>query len=222
MVDDPEPGQAAGPEADEADERGTGGSTLDEVRRLPLSTVLVAVVAAAGVAAIVAGLLFSTGGDDDAGGDEAATASTIELRPATDAVGEPVLDDAYETFAGEQASLADYEGTPLVVNFFASWCVPCVNEMPDFEQVHQQLGDEVAFVGLAVRESQEDSEGIVEDTGVTYDLGRDPMGDLLTALGGVAMPTTVLVDADGTVTSVSNGELSAAELTEKIQTELLA
>lgn len=220
MVDPPEPAQAAGAGSEPADGRGTGGSTLAEVRRLPLSTVLVAVVAAAGVAAIVAGLLFSTGGDE--GGEEAGTASTVELEPATDAVGEPVLDDPYETFAGEQASLADYEGTPLVVNFFASWCVPCVNEMPDFEQVHQELGDEVAFVGLAVRESQEDSEGIVEETGVTYDLGRDPMGDLLTALGGVAMPTTVLVDADGTVTSVSNGELSAAELAEKVRTELLA
>lgn len=220
MVDPPEPAQPAGSGSEPPDGHGTGGSTLAEVRRLPLSTVLVAVVAAAGVAAIVAGLLFSTGGDD--GGGEADTASTLALEPATDAVGEPVLDDPYETFTGEQASLADYEGTPLVVNFFASWCVPCVNEMPAFEQVHQELGDEVAFVGLAVRESQEDSEGIVEETGVTYDLGRDPMGDLLTALGGVAMPTTVLVDADGTVTSVSNGELSAAELTEKVRTELLA
>jgi thiol-disulfide isomerase/thioredoxin len=192
--------------------------TLREVRQLPLSTVLLACVAAAGVAAIVAGLLFSTGGE----GTESTADGSIPLEEADQSgVGQPVIADTYPTFDGAEASLTDYEGTPLVVNFFASWCVPCVTEMPAFEQVHQSFGDQVAFVGLATRDQLEDSQGIVEDTGVTYDVGRDVRGDILTALGGVSLPTTVLVAADGTVTSVNSGELSGEELTTLIEDELL-
>jgi cytochrome c biogenesis protein CcmG, thiol:disulfide interchange protein DsbE len=196
--------------------------TLDEVRQLPLRTVVLSCVAAAAVAAIVAGLLFGSaeGGDDTSDG-------SVPLEEAGgSAVGQPVVADEYETFADGVSTgttdLTSYEGTPLVVNFFASWCVPCVTEMPAFEEVHQAYGDEVAFVGLAVRNTIEEGQGIVDDTGVTYDLGRDPRGDILTALGGLNLPTTVLVAADGTVTSVNTGEVSASELTEMIDDQLLA
>jgi thiol-disulfide isomerase/thioredoxin len=193
--------------------------TLKDVRRLPLSTVLLACVAAAAVAAIAVGLLFGGSG----GGGEQSAPQTVELDPGGDAVGNPAPDTPYQVLGSdEMTDLTAYEGRPLVLNFFASWCVPCVTEMPAFEEVHQALGDEVAFVGLAARDEEDKTLQLVEDTGVTYDLGRDPRGDVLVALGGASLPTTVLIDADGTITSLNTGELSAEELTEKIQTELLA
>lgn len=194
--------------------------TLREVRRLPLSTVLLACVAAAAVAAIAVGLLFGGSSGDEQSSDE--TSGTIELIPGDDAVGTSVGGAPFDTLDGGESSLGSYQGTPVVLNFFGSWCAPCVNEMPALEDVHQALGDQVAFVGLAVRDQEEDTAQIVEDTGVTYDLGRDQRGDLLTSLGGVSMPTTVLIDADGVVTSVNSGELNAAELTEMIEAQLLA
>jgi cytochrome c-type biogenesis protein len=118
--------------------------------------------------------------------------------------------------------LTAYEGRPIVVNFFASWCAPCVTEMPAFEEVHQAMGDQVAFVGLSTSDREEATLELVEETGVTYDLGRDPRGDLLVDFGGFDLPLTVLVDADGVVTSVNTGELTAAELTELIEAQLLA
>jgi len=196
--------------------------TLREVRQLPLRTVVLSCVAAAAVAAVVAGLLFGTA----EGGDEQTDGSVPLEQAGSSAVGEPVVADAYETFADGVSTgtsdLTTYEGTPLVVNFFASWCVPCITEMPAFQQVHQQYGDEVAFVGLAVRDTLEEGQGIVDETGVTYDLGRDPRGDILTALGGLNLPTTVLVAADGTVTSVNTGELTVDELTQQIDQQLLS
>lgn len=114
-------------------------------------------------------------------------------------------------------STAEYGGRPLVVNFFGSWCVPCVSEMPALERVHQAFGDRVAFLGLSVNDPVEESLALVERTGVTWDIGRDPQGDILRRLGGVGMPTTVLIDPDGDVVESHTGELTEQELTDKIE-----
>jgi thiol-disulfide isomerase/thioredoxin len=129
---------------------------------------------------------------------------------------------SYERFDGTTASLGDYEGRPLVVNFFASWCAPCVTEMPALEEVHQKYGDEIAFLGLAMNDTVEDAQALVDRTGVTWDLGRDPRGEIIRELGGIGMPTTVLVTAEGEVVETHVGELSRKELTDLIEDELLA
>jgi cytochrome c biogenesis protein CcmG/thiol:disulfide interchange protein DsbE len=195
--------------------------TLKDVRRLPLSTVLLACVAAAAVSAIAVGILFGGGS-----GDEQSTGDTVVLEEGdevTDVVGEQVSDLPYQVLGSdEETSLTAYAGRPMVVNFFASWCAPCVTEMPAFEQVHQQLGDQVAFVGLSTSDQEEATQQLVEDTGVTYDLGRDPRGDVLVDMGGANLPITALVRADGTIAAVITGGLTADELTERIQSDLLA
>jgi thiol-disulfide isomerase/thioredoxin len=182
---------------------------------LPLSTVVVAGLLAIAIGLLGAGLIFGAGGDGDDGDtaplDPNAPAPTLGAAP-TNTVGEDAPTEPYETFAGGQASVADYQGRPLVVNFWASWCVPCVTEMPAFEEVFQERGDEVAFLGLSVRDAAGPGQDRIEETGITYDVGRDPSGSLLTAFGGVAMPTTVLVDEDGVIVRLLSGETSADEL----------
>lgn len=126
-----------------------------------------------------------------------------------------------QTLEGGTISLDDYRGRPLVVNFFASWCAPCLAEMPAFEQVHQDVADQVGFLGVNLQDSVQDGQAIVDRTGVAYDVARDPNGDLFTILGGTAMPTTVLVDAEGNVVEVYSGELSGTELAAKIDDVLL-
>jgi thiol-disulfide isomerase/thioredoxin len=163
-------------------------------------------------------LLVACGGD----GESASTTTAPDANDDVVAeVGQPVPDVSYETFDGDTARLADYEGRPLVVNFWASWCPPCITEMPAFEQVHQQLGDEVTFLGLDVQDTLEDGRRFAERTGVTWDLGRDPDGTLVRRLGGVGMPTTVLIDADGVVREINTGELDAEELTSLIEDHIL-
>jgi len=135
--------------------------------------------------------------------------------------GEAAPQDRWSTFDGEQASLADYAGEPVVVNFFGSWCVPCIEEMPAFESVHQELGDRVRLVGLAVNDSVEAAKGIVDRTGVTYDVGRDASGRVFAAFGVVGMPSTFLVSPEGRIVASHPGELSAGELRELIERHLL-
>lgn len=104
-----------------------------------------------------------------------------------------------------------------MVNFFASWCAPCVAEMPDFEAVHQEFGEQVAFLGINLRDQVDDATQLVDDTGITYDVGRDPSGDLATALGVVNMPSTFFVSADGRVVDAHPGALSADDLRSRVQ-----
>jgi cytochrome c biogenesis protein CcmG, thiol:disulfide interchange protein DsbE len=158
------------------------------------------------------------------GGDGAAQTTPPESSggepPSVAEVGQPVPDVSWFTFEGGNASIADYAGRPLVINFWASWCPPCITEMPAFEEVHQALGDEVAFLGIDVQETAADGQAFLDGIEVTWDLGRDPDGDMVTTLGGVGMPTTVLIDADGIVQEIHTGELSGDELTALIDEKL--
>ena len=107
--------------------------------------------------------------------------------------------EGFVYFDGSEGSFADFDGRPVVINFFASTCAPCVREMPEFERSFATYGDDVAFLGLNHRETVEDGRTVAEATRVTYPLASDPDGSLLAAFDGLAMPTTVLLDADGNV-----------------------
>lgn len=119
-------------------------------------------------------------------------------------------------FDGDVFTLADYRGTPVVVNFWASWCPSCTAEMPDFEKVHQALEGWVAFVGVNHSDSRSAAKALAQETGVTYRLAHDPRGEIFAAFGAAGMPTTAFVDASGTVVDVVVGQLSRGLLEDYI------
>ena len=121
-------------------------------------------------------------------------------------------DATFTTFDDETVPFTSIYGTPTVVNFFASTCIPCITEMPAFEQVHQDLGDAVAFLGLAVTDRPEDALDLVEQTGISYATAQDNDGSVMNALGGSFLPTTVLLAADGRIVATHTGQLTATEL----------
>lgn len=210
-ADSPDPDTAPGDEAHRP--RVIAGIP---VRHLMAATLVALVVAA------TAGVLVLLGTDDepDTIGQDASN-PPIELTPADgdpaeEVIGAPVAVD-YETFDGDEANTGSYVGQPLVVNFFAAWCPPCVAEMPDFEDVHQQVGTDVAFLGISTDHRSEDGLDLIERTGITYDTGRDPDGSVFAAFGAVAMPTTVFIDAAGTVVDVHGGALTADELRDRLE-----
>ena len=132
------------------------------------------------------------------------------------------IDVPFEYLDGTEANLSDFAGTPIVVNFWASWCPACVAEMPDFEQVHAALGDEVVFLGMNMQETDPAAAAsLVSSTGVSYLLGVDPDGSIFNGFGGIAMPTTVFIDEDGQVVTTHAGAIFADDLEDLIRTELL-
>lgn len=136
--------------------------------------------------------------------------------------GDPIPDVTFQTFAGQEISLAAYEGTPLVVNFWASWCPSCVAEMSSaFLPAQQQLGDSVAFLGMNIQDERDRALELVDETGVLFDLAEDPTGELYTALGGLGMPFTVFVSSDGRVVDVHNGPLTEGQLIDRVSEVLL-
>jgi len=169
-------------------------------------------------AVIVSGLLLLGA----CGGSDGRTASGGGLTVGGLDTEETVPDDrvdqlAFVDFDGRAGTFGEFVGKPMVVNFWASWCAPCIKEMPDFETVHQELGDQVTFIGVNVVDQVADAQRMVENTGVTYTLVRDPKRALLAWFGGTQMPTTAFVDRTGKVVAVRTKALGPDELRAEIE-----
>jgi thiol-disulfide isomerase/thioredoxin len=171
-------------------------------------------VALAGVAVVVGlvGILQIAGGDRGTRPAGEAPAGPEGDPAGRDAAGRAVPTGGLERFDGTTGAFADYRGRPLVVNFWASWCPPCVAEMPDFEKVHQKLRDRVAFLGVNLTDEPAAADALVRRTGVTYDLARDPQGQLFEVMGGFSMPTTFFVSPEGRIVEQRSGQLTGHQL----------
>jgi cytochrome c biogenesis protein CcmG, thiol:disulfide interchange protein DsbE len=187
-------------------------------RRLPLSAIVIATALALAAALGVLALLGDDEGDEASGaGDAAGEGYELPLSPTGEMPGSVAEVRLAALDGGDDRTLGELMGTtPVVVNFFASWCAPCVDEMPAFEDVHQALGDQVTFVGMANQDSHDDALATVAATGVTYPTFDDPDASALTYFGGLTMPTTVFIDAEGEVVDVNSGPLTEAELRAKL------
>ncbi len=106
---------------------------------------------------------------------------------------------AVTTPDGAEVRLADYQGTPVVLNFWATWCGPCKVEMPSLDRLQADLGDRAQVVTVAtLRQSHEEVAAFFEDEGLE-NLPQlvDPNGALAREMGALSLPVTVLIDAEG-------------------------
>lgn len=144
---------------------------------------------------------------------------TVESSPTGDLATAPSVE--FETFDGDVRRLADFHAeTPVVVNFWASWCPPCVAEMPEFEEVHQQFASRVTLLGINTQDTAEKARELAEQTGVTYPLAWDPDGDLFAAFSVFSMPSTFVVDTDGRIVDRHSGPLTGDDLVAMIERAL--
>lgn len=187
----------------------------------PLGVALVAAVLAALVAALVLSFVL-----EDEEGDAAPVLTLdpnvqdggITIPPNTN-VNEQIPDFTFQTLDGDEVDFDEFrDGRPAVVNFFAENCAPCVIEMPELEEAHQQYGDEIAFLGLSEDRDPADAEALVERTGVTYATGWDQGSDVLVEqFEGTTLPTSVFIRADGTVTTVYGRRVHPPELARELE-----
>ncbi len=131
--------------------------------------------------------------------------------------GKKAPDIALPNFQGETVRLTDFRGQGLVVNYWASWCVPCLAEMPGFEQVYQRQRADVGFLGINLADNPSSARAVIDVTGVTYPLAVDADGASFAEFGAYGMPTTIFIGPDGTVLELRTGELTAAQLEAKIE-----
>ncbi len=119
---------------------------------------------------------------------------------------------------GNPHSLADYKGKVIFLNFWATWCGPCRNEMPDIQKLYEEYsaqgGDaEVVILGIAgpgigQEGSAEEIAGFMEENGYTYPVLMDTDGEMFTQYGISAFPTTFMIDKDGNVYGYVPGQMT--------------
>ncbi|MCI0371190.1 MAG: TlpA family protein disulfide reductase [candidate division NC10 bacterium] len=116
-------------------------------------------------------------------------------------------DVALTDLDGKSVSLKSFRGKLLLVNFWATWCIPCLYEMPEFEQLYQAYKDK-GFVVLAVSVDQGDPEVVrryVVERKLTYPVFHDPQGHLVLAFRLPGFPATYLLGPDGALLGVLAG-----------------
>jgi thiol-disulfide isomerase/thioredoxin len=126
----------------------------------------------------------------------------------------PFYAQAFPDKAGGQVELTSYLGQPLVLNFWATWCPPCVKEMPDLEALHNKH-QKVHFVGLAI-DTAKNVQAFEKKVQVTYPLLVEGHGgiQLMRGLGNKngGLPFTVLFDKDGRMVRNILGQIKPDEL----------
>lgn len=121
---------------------------------------------------------------------------------------------------GQRLRLDEYRGTPVLVNFWASWCVPCRQEMPELQAVRDRYGDRLVVVGINMWDSATDANALLAELGVTYPQGTDGGSTVVKDFGIDSVPSTAFITADGRYAAVANGKPSPAELQEMITKHL--
>ena len=114
------------------------------------------------------------------------------------------------TLDGRSVSLADFRGRPVVVNFWASWCIPCRDEFPLFKQAESDH-PELVFLGVVYQDDPGSAANFVAREAANWPSLTDPDGSRAKAYQVAAPPQSYFIDRDGIVRSRQIGEVSAAD-----------
>ena len=111
-----------------------------------------------------------------------------------------------ESRDGDVVSLEDLKGQVVMINFWATWCVPCRQEMPHLEALHQRYNSlGFTLLGVNVEDNPQGATKFLKDTPVSFPILYDPKNGVSKLYDVVAMPTTVLVGRDGTMRFIHHG-----------------
>lgn len=127
-------------------------------------------------------------------------------------VGGPAPDFTLKSRSGENIKLSEQRGDVVMINFWASWCAPCRQEMPLLEELHDRYADlGFTLLGVNVEEDSSAALDLLKEIPVTFPILFDSRNDVSKLYNVVAMPTTVILDRDGTVRYVHKGYLPGYE-----------
>ena len=117
---------------------------------------------------------------------------------------------------GNPHKLSDFFGKPIVLNFWASWCSPCKMEMPDFNEKHLEIGEEVQFLMINLtdgyRETVEVAAEFIESQGYRFPVFFDTAYEASNTYGVSSIPTTYFLNAEGKLIAKATGAIDAATL----------
>ena len=131
-----------------------------------------------------------------------------------------VLYDEHRAGLPKTLNLADLRGKPVVLNFWASWCIPCRDEAPEFEAASRRYKDQVVFVGANWLEVEAAALPYLKQQGITYANGFDTQQQVARSYRITGVPETFFIDRNGILRRIETRPLTGADLDAAIQ-ELL-
>jgi cytochrome c biogenesis protein CcmG/thiol:disulfide interchange protein DsbE len=117
-----------------------------------------------------------------------------------------------QLFDGGTFDLAAMKGKPVLVNFWASWCIPCEDEAPTLERIARAYRDRVTFIGVDVQDTDAGGREFIHRFGVSYPNGPDPSGSISVDYGMSGVPESYFVDRDGKIVRKWQGPLDDQRL----------
>lgn len=147
-----------------------------------------------------------------------ATTVSLPIRHALQSVlvtGQEAPDFTGPTTAGDMLTLRTYRGRPVVLNFWATWCAPCRQELPVLQAVYE-AHREKGLIVLTINQDDDGQQEVVRayltSQGFTFPALRDPQGDVATRYQVVVLPSTMFIDATGTLTATHIGPLTRSQI----------
>lgn len=179
---------------------GTTARSGPDLRRLPLRYLVVAATLPLVLLALLGIILLSRGSSASA-----------------TAVGGLAPDFALADLDGNPLHLSELRGRPVVLNFWASWCGPCVEEFPLLrDAAERHAADGLVVIGIVYQDRSEAARDFMARNGAFWPAAMDPGERVATAYGILGPPETFFIGRDGTIAARQFGQFSAASLDEKL------
>ncbi len=135
-------------------------------------------------------------------------------------IGQRAPDFMLKTPSGRNVRLNDFRSKAVFINFWATWCPFCIDEMPDMEQVSKEFEGDLVVLGVNVGEDAQEVARFIDELGVTYTILLDTNLDVATGYGVRAMPSSYFIDREGKIVDVGFGALTYEQMRERVQKTL--
>jgi peroxiredoxin len=160
------------------------------------------------VAIIVTLFLLSTACNRGKGGET--TGSII--------IGSKAPEFSMTSLSGQQISLKDLRGQGVLVNFWATWCYPCREEMDDLKAAYEKYKDQgIVILGIDMKEGEETVRKFIESYKITYPILIDMDGKVGDAYNVFGIPSSFFIDKDGVIRDIILGEMNQDSINNKIE-----
>lgn len=133
-------------------------------------------------------------------------------------IGEKSPDFLAAVIDGDSVSLSNYLGSPIVLNFWASWCPPCRDETPHFEKIWRLYRQkDVVLLGINVQDTLADADEYIKEFDVTFTNAIDKDGKIMVDYGVTGLPVTFFIDRDGIIIGRWVGSIGESNLKSRVE-----